>query len=315
MNYKKPIVLIVFLMCILTVQAQSDTSAKQTSPVKSWQIGKFKIPSFSMPKAHLPQVKMPKLTMPKMAMPKVHLPKVKMPQFTFHKNAKKAIIDSLKVTDTIVKKTNPSKLKFPTLRKEEFFVSSGINFSKQTISGMDYTLPFNYDVNKLNNDVYKPGYFVGARWEGVLNNKHLYNIEMGLHKVSSGTKYSTVTNLDPFIGEFVQHKADDQYFILNIGVNYKKLIAFKNLEKFKLYAIVGPSMDIRLSSQSIHNRVTNSYKKVMLRANLGLELDNNGYYTIFMHYKPSLSSFTKQPITTNLNSFELGMMLNVNDIF
>ena len=287
MNYKKPIVLIVFLMCILTVQAQSDTSAKQTSPVKSWQIGKFKIPSFSMPKAHLPKVKMPKLTMPKMAMPKVHLPKVKMPHFTFHKNAKKAIIDSLKVTDTIVKKTNPSKLKFPTLRKEEFFVSSGINFSKQTISGMDYTLPFNYDVNKLNNDVYKPGYFVGARWEGILNNKHLYNIEMGLHKVSSGTKYSTVTNLDPFIGEFVQHKADDQYFILNIGV----------------------------SSQSIHNRVTNSYKKVMLRANLGLELDNNGYYTIFMHYKPSLSSFTKQPITTNLNSFELGMMLNVNDIF
>lgn len=294
MKYKKPIILIVFLMYLTVSNAQTDSSLNITNPKKSWQIGKFKIPSLSLPK--------------------VHLPKVKMPHVAFHKKTIGNNLDSLKV-DTLVKKTSKSNWNFPKLRKEDFYLASGINFSKQVISGMDYTLPFNYDVNKLNNDLFKPGYFVGARWESVYNKKHLYNLEMGLQKISTGLKYSTVTSLDPFIGEFVQHKADDQFFVLNIGANYKKLITFRNLEKFKLYTIIGPSMDIRLSSQSIHNRVTNSYTKILLRANIGLELDNNGYYTIFMHYKPSLSSFTKQPINTNLNSFELGMMLNVNDIF
>ena len=300
MKYKKSIILIVFLMCFAGLQAQTDSSANTASKTKSWQIGKFKVPKLNLPKVHFP---------------KLSIAKVKLPQLGINKNnATEAIRDSVKV-DTSIKNIGVSKLKFPKLKKEDFYLFSGINFSKQTISGMDYTLPFNYDVNKINNDVYKPGYFVGARWERIFNNTHLYNIEVGLQKISTGTKYATITNLDPFIGEFVQHKADDQFFVLNISANYKKLLPFKNLEKFKLYALVGPSMDIRLSNQSINNRVTNSYKKILLRANIGLELDNNGYYTIFMHYKPSLSSFTKQPITTNLNSFELGMMLNVNDIF
>lgn len=233
-------------------------------------------------KWHIKNWTLPHVTFPHVALPEFHFPKLKLTS---------------------------------ELKKKDFFVNAGINFSKQTINGMDNSLPFNYDVSKMNTDVYKPGYFIGARWERVFKGKHLYNIEMGLNKISSGTKYTMVTNLDPFIGEFVQHKADAQFFILNIGANYKKLLPIKNMDKFKLYVLAGPSLDFRLSNQSIHNKVTNSYKKILLRANFGVELDNNGYYTVFMHYKPSVSSFTKQPIHTTMNSFELGMMMNVNDIF
>ena len=282
------------MFSVLSLHAQTDSSFKIEKSSKIWQLGKLSLPHIKVPKVHLP---------------KLRFPKVKMPQLKYAK------IQKVNQVDSGANKVMDFKRYLPVLKKEAFFVYSGINFSKQAISGMDYTLPFNYDVSKINNDVYKPGYFIGARWESVFKNKHLYNIEIGLHKIASGTKYSTVTSLDPFIGEFVQHKADDQFFILNLGANYKKLIPFKNNDKLKLYVLAGPSVDVRLSNQSIHNNVTNSYKKILVRANLGVELDNNGYYTIFMHYKPSISSFTKQPIRTTMNSFELGMMLNVNDIF
>lgn len=283
---KLKIVTLIFILICVKVDAQKDTRySAEIKTKKQWQMGKFNLPKIKMPVVKLPTVKMPSLKWPKKSEKTTQRKKINFNQF------------------------------FTGLDKNAFSFSSGINFSKQTISGIDYTFPFNYDVNKINNDVYKPGYFISARWDGMLKNKHMYNLELGLQRISSGTKYNTTTTLDPFIGEFVQHKAENQFFILNIGANYKKQIPFKNSEKFKLYTLIGPSFDIRLSNQSIHNRVTNSYTKILMRANLGLEFDNNGYYTIFMHYKPSITSFTKQPITTTLNSFELGMMLNANDIF
>ena len=310
MNCRKLHTLFIFLMfSVGTIQAQTD-SVKQD---RKWHLPQMHMPKLSLPKVNMPKVHLPKMKAPAIHMPNMHFPKLKMPQFHFKSTTKK------QSTDSLVKKEKNQlkeiKAYLPKISKEELYLYSGINFSKQTISGSDYTLPFNYNLNKISNDVFKPGYFLGARWEGAWQQKHLYNLDLSLQKIATGTKYNTVSSLDPFIGEFVQHKADDQLFILSIAANYKKQIPTGFSDRLKLYAIAGPSIDIRLSNQSIDNNVTNSYKKILLRANLGLELDNNGYYTIFMHYKPSLGSFTKEPIRTTLNSFELGMMLNANDIF
>jgi hypothetical protein len=46
-----------------------------------------------------------------------------------------------------------------------------------------------------------------------------------------------------------------------------------------------------------------------------VEYDNSGYYTVFVHYKQAISSFTKAPIRTNLNSIEIGMQIKASDIF
>lgn len=283
-SVKLKILTLVFILICISSSAQTDSSISKLNRSKiNWQLKKLNLPKMALPKVSLPKWKIPKIS----------LPKIKKSYVQF---------DSLKQF-------------FPNSSSNTIFFSSGINFSKQNTSGFDYTIPFNYDLKNIQNDVYKPGYFVGARWERSFKNKHLYNIEIGLQRISSGTNYKTAVSLDPFIGDFVQHKADNQFFILNIGTNYKKLINSKNNEKHKFYALIGPTFDIRLSKQSLNNKVTNSYNKILLRANLGLEFDNNGYYTIFMHYKPSITSFTKQPITTSLNSFEFGMMLNANDIF
>jgi hypothetical protein len=102
---------------------------------------------------------------------------------------------------------------------------------------------------------------------------------------------------------------------LNVFAHYRKQIRFKNNQNRKFYLIAGPNIDTRLSSQSIDNQVNYNYHRFLLRADLGVEYDNSGYYTVFIHYKQGISSFTKAPIRANLNSIEIGMQLNASDIF
>lgn len=282
--------LIVFMFLQTGLKAQSDS----TKLIK---------------KSFFSQLHLPKLHAPQLHLPKVKWPSIKMPQF------KKAKDSLAKTKDSFTKKPIDYKKYIPQLKKEEFYLYAGINLSKQTIGGMDYTIPFNYDFTKVNNDDFMPGYFLGGRWEGKYQNKYPFTIDFGLQKLESGTKYTTVSSFEPFIGEFVHHKADDQMLIFTIGANYKQLIPYVQSEKQKFYLVAGPELAIRLNNQSLDNRVTNSYKKALIRANIGLEMDNNGYYTVFFHFKPSIGSFTHEPIRTSLNSFELGMMLNAGDIF
>ncbi len=85
--------------------------------------------------------------------------------------------------------------------------------------------------------------------------------------------------------------------------------------KFKFYFVAGPSLDVRMSGQSLDNQVRDNYSKLFLRAHLGLEFNNNDYYTLFFHYKQGLHSITKSPIQTGLNSFNMGMMIKASDLF
>ena len=194
------------------------------------------------------------------------------------------------------------------------YVLSGIGFSKQYINTGSYNSIFNY-VLQNNNAAFKPGYFAGFRVDGIYKEKHLYSFAFSLDKISSGTSYSSFTSLEPFIGNFSKFKADDQFFNFSIAAHYKKLLPFKPNERTLFYVVAGPSIDTRLSGQSADNLVNNNYRRFLLRADIGIEYENKSFYTLFMHYKQGVTSFTKSPISTHLNSLEIGLLMKASDIF
>ena len=194
------------------------------------------------------------------------------------------------------------------------YVLSGIGFSKQYINTGSYNSIFNY-VLQNNNAAFKPGYFAGLRVDGIYKEKHLYSFAFSLDKISSGTSYSSFTSLEPFIGNFSKFKADDQFFNFSIAAHYKKLLPFKPNERTLFYVVAGPSIDTRLSGQSADNLVNNNYRRFLLRADIGIEYENKSFYTLFMHYKQGVTSFTKSPISTHLNSLEIGLLMKASDIF
>jgi hypothetical protein len=78
--------------------------------------------------------------------------------------------------------------------------------------------------------------------------------------------------------------------------------------------VAGPSIDTRLSKQSTDNLVNYNYRRFLLRADIGLEYENQSFYTLFMHYKQGVTSFTKSPISTHLNTLEIGLMIKASDL-
>ena len=195
------------------------------------------------------------------------------------------------------------------------YLLAGMGFSKQTVSTGNYASSFNYNLLDFNTNSFKPGYYAGFRVDGKYKQKHLYSFAVNLNKIATGTNYKDKQSLAPFIGSFSHFKADDQFFNLSIAAHYKKLLVLGDTAKYKFYVVAGPSLDTRLSAQSADNLVNNNYQRFLLRGDIGVEFDNNGYYTLFAHYKQGISSFTKAPIKTNINSVEVGMMIKASDLF
>ena len=203
---------------------------------------------------------------------------------------------------------------FIDFKDNKFYLLSGIGFSKQYINTGGYNSIFNY-VLQNNNTSFKPGYFAGFRVDGIYKQKHLYSFAFSLDKISTGTSYSSSTSLEPFIGNFSRFKADDQFLNFSIAAHFKKLLPFKPNERTLFYVVAGPSIDTRLSGQSADNLVNNNYRRFLLRADIGLEYENQSFYTLFMYYKQGVTSFTKSPISTHLNSIEIGLLMKASDIF
>lgn len=203
---------------------------------------------------------------------------------------------------------------FVDFTENEVMLLGGMNVSKQNIDFGNYRSNFNYDLSDYNKNVYKPGYFAGFRVDGKYKEKHGYSFMMGLNKIIAGSNYKSSSDLAPFLGQFVPFKADDQFFTLNVSMHYKKLLPIGGSRQ-KFYVVAGPNIDTRLSGQSADNLVNKNYNRFLLRADLGAEFDNNGYYTLFLHYKQSIHSFTKSPVRTNLNTLEIGMAIKASDLF
>jgi hypothetical protein len=218
----------------------------------------------------------------------------------------------LQIKGDITKKWNKT---FVDFTDNTVFVFGGLGLSKQNIRTGNYNSNFNYDLSNYNKSAYKPGYFAGIRIDGIFKEKHLYSFIFSLDKVATGTAYKNSTSLAPFLGDFSKFKADDQFLNFSIAAHYKKQIPFIKLTNKTFYVVGGPSIETRLSRQSADNLINYNYRRFLIRADLGLEFNNNDFYTFFIHYKKGVSSFTKSPISTNVNTVQLGMMIKASDIF
>ncbi len=195
------------------------------------------------------------------------------------------------------------------------YLLAGIGLSKQTITAGGYSSSFNYNLFENNSNVFKPGYFAGFRVDGKYKEKHNYSFGMVLNNLVTGNNYKDSKSLAPFIGSFSNFKADERFLNLSVVAHYKNLLAIIDTSKYKFYLIIGPSLDTRLSKQSVDNLVNSNYSRFLLRADVGFEFENRNFYTLFLHYKQGVTSFTKAPINANINSIEIGMMLKASDLF
>lgn len=203
---------------------------------------------------------------------------------------------------------------FTDFKGNNIFVFSGIGLSKQYVNAGGYNSNFNYDLAN-NKSAFKPGYFLGMRVDGIYKEKHLYSLAISLDKISTGNEYANSTSLQPFLGNFSRFKADDQFLNFSVSAHYKKLLPYKPNERSKFFVVAGPTIDTRLSGQSADNLVNNNYHRFLLRADVGIEYENKSFYTLFMHYKQGVTSFTKSPVATHLNSLEIGLLIKASDLF
>jgi hypothetical protein len=199
--------------------------------------------------------------------------------------------------------------------KKRIYLITGMNFNKQTITLNDYNSRFNYDLNDYQKNLYNPAYFLGFRWETKHVNNHKFSFTAMLSKIATGNNYKDVNKLSPFINNYSKFLAEDQFLMLNLSAYYKQLIPINDTSKYRLYFIIGPTINTRLSDQSADNQINNNYNKYYISGDGGIEFNNQSFYTLFVHYKYALNSFTKAPLITNLNSVELGTMIKLSDIF
>jgi hypothetical protein len=195
----------------------------------------------------------------------------------------------------------------------DIMLMAGINFAKQNIRANDYTSPFLYAVEQKN--VFKPGFLAGFRVDGKYKEKYPYAVAFTLNKYSAGANYKETKAVEPFIGGFSNFNAAEQSLSLNMTALYKKLIPISDTAKYKFYVVGGPSLDIRLSRQALDNQVNNNYRRMFLRAQIGVEFVNNDFYTLYFHYKQGVHSITKSSIQTGFNNFDLGILIKASDLF
>jgi hypothetical protein len=207
------------------------------------------------------------------------------------------------------------KEKIIHLFKKRVYLITGMNFNKQTITLNDYSSRFNYELNDYQKNLYKPAYFLGIRWESKAIHSHKFAFTAMLSKISTGNNYVDANKLPPFVTNYSKFLAEDQFLMLNLSAYYKQLIPISDTSRYKLYFTIGPSLNTRLSEQSPDNLINHNYRRHYISGDGGLEFNNQSFYTLFLHYKLPLSSFTKEPIHSNLNSIQMGAMVKLNDIF
>jgi hypothetical protein len=200
---------------------------------------------------------------------------------------------------------------FTGFSKNEISLYGAINFSKQRINNQLISTPFNY--NLVNEKSFKPGFVAGARIDGLYKKKYNYGFQMSLSMVNAGNYYINKARLEPFLGDFTQYKFDSQFATFNLSALYKKSIFFST-SKYKLYAVAGPGLDIRVTAFSNDQHVKNTGSRLFANGHLGIEFNDNGYYLLFLHYKHGFNVF-HSPAPVQLSSFELGIAVTTKDLF
>lgn len=203
---------------------------------------------------------------------------------------------------------------FVNFTNNDLSLYGSLNLSKQKINDNGITAPINYLYNSLNNNSYEAGLSGGFRMDGMFKEKHPYSFSFGINRITVGNNYQNIYSLAPFIDDFTHFKADNVFTTLSIAAHYKKLLPVNDMNKYKFYAVIGPSFDYKISSISEENLINGAGNRVFINLDLGTEFDNKGYYILFAHYKLGnyISSAT---VPVQLNRFEIGMSIKTKDLF
>lgn len=196
--------------------------------------------------------------------------------------------------------------------KNEFSLYGNIDFSKQIILNNNYNSPFIYSFDKINNNAFKPGFSVGFRIDAK-NQVHNYIYGLSFTKFSTGEVYDKKINLTPFLGEFVNYKANVNFTTANIFLHRKYLLPIMGRDKYRFYFIIGASANFVISKPAINSSFNNNVIS-FINGDMGVEFDNNSYYNLFFHYKTG-SNFINQKLPITINSFQIGMSLKWKDLF
>jgi len=220
---------------------------------------------------------------------------------------------------------NPSQERIRKIKKS--FAKSFVNFvgndvslfgalvlSKQNINDHGITAPLNYLYNTVNSNTFNPGYSGGFRIDGIYKEKHRYSLSFAVNRISAGNNYKNKHSLSPFIDEFTHFKADNNFTTLSVAAHYKKLLPVNTMNKYKFYAVFGPSFDYKISSISSENLINRAGRKAIINGDFGAEFDNKGYYVLFAHYKLGTNLF-QSALPVQLNRFEIGMSIKAKDLF
>ena len=189
-----------------------------------------------------------------------------------------------------------------------------LTLNKQSVNDAGIYVPINYLYNSVNNNVFKPGYSGGFRYDGITKRNNNYALSFAINSVSAGTSYANKYTLAPFMEDFTHFKADNQFTTLSVAAHYKMLLPVSDMNRYKFYAVVGPSLDYKISTISADHLIKGAGNRAFLNGDLGAEFDNKGYYILYAHYKLG-GNLTKSTAPIQMNRFELGMSIKVKDLF
>ena len=212
------------------------------------------------------------------------------------------------------------KIKKSLAKKFVNFVGNDVSLfgnlvlSKQNINDNGVTAPINYLYNTVNSNTFNSGYSGGFRIDGIYKEKHRYALSFAVNRVAAGNNYKNKYSLSPFIDDFTHFKADNNFTTINVAAHYKKLLPVNAMNKYKFYAVFGPSFDYKISSISKENLINGAGNRAIINGDLGAEFDNKGYYVLYAHYKLGIN-MTSSSVPMQLNRFEIGMSIKAKDLF
>ena len=204
--------------------------------------------------------------------------------------------------------------KFVNFVGNEVSLYGALMLSKQDIDDKGVTAPINYLYSDLNSNTFNPGFNGGFRIDGIYKEKHRYTFSLGVNRISAGSYYKNIHNLSPFIDDFTHFKADNKFTTLSLTAHYKQLLPVNAMNKYKFYAVFGPSFDYKISRISNEQLINGAGNRAFLNADLGAEFDNKGYYILYAHYKLG-KYLTNATVPIQLNRFEIGMSIKTKDLF
>lgn len=196
--------------------------------------------------------------------------------------------------------------------KTELSLFGSMSLSNQQIDDKSIDGSFNYIYDEVNSNSFKSGYTGGFSLDRTTKNNRRLGIAFSLNRIIAGNYYLNKYAVAPFIGDFTHYKADHQITTVSIAAHFKPILAKGT--KHKLYLVLGPSFDYRISNFTSHSLVNSVGMSGFVNGDVGAEFDNNGYYVLFTHCKLGQDIFNPN-IPVRLSRFEVGISIKAKDLF